>query len=106
MRYSYLLSQTIELAQTALNSHHIQTNELAENAEDITNKPDERKRVMLQRGERPGENSNSVESTGRGCGRREERHREADERARRRRRRERRSTRPWRTSCRPPAQVE
>lgn len=61
----------MELAQITLNSHHIQANELAENAEDITDKPDER--VKLQHGERHGESSNSVESTGRGrgCGRRE-----------------------------------
>lgn len=55
----------MEVARTTLNSHHIKANELAENVEDITNKPDER--VNLQREERQGESSNSVENKGRGC---------------------------------------
>lgn len=42
MLLSPLLNQEIELAQTTLNSHDIQANELAENAEDVTNKLDER----------------------------------------------------------------
>lgn len=92
-----------ELAQITLNSHHIQANELAENAEDITDKPDER--VKLQHGERHGESSNSVESTGGGGEGAEEGKETQGSRyggETRERRREGRSTRPWRTSCRPP----
>lgn len=75
----------MELAQITLNSHHIQANELAENAEDITDKPDER--VKLQHGERHGESSNSVESTGGGerVRKKGKRHREADMEERRER---------------------
>ena len=57
---SSFLNQLMELARTTLNSHHIKANELAENVEDVTNKPDER--VNLQRGERHGDSSNSMES--------------------------------------------
>jgi len=56
----------IELAQIILNPH-IQANEFTKIAEDVTNKLNER--VKFQHRERHGESSNSVESTGRECGR-------------------------------------